>query len=150
MSNEKVSVLKALGAEVIRTPTEAAWDSPESHIGVAKKLNELIPNSHILDQYKNASNPLAHYEGTADEILYQCDGKVDVVVAGAGTGGTISGIAKKLKEALGDRSRSSAWTPTADPRAAARAQHEEASYLVEGIGYDFIPEVLDRSLWTSG
>jgi len=58
MSQEKVDVLKALGAEIIRTPTEAAWDAPESHIGVAARLNREIPNSHILDQYKNPSNPL--------------------------------------------------------------------------------------------
>jgi cystathionine beta-synthase len=63
-------------------------------------LNAEIPNSHILDQYKNPSNPLAHYEGTAEEILYQCEGKVDMVVLGAGTGGTITGIARKLKERL--------------------------------------------------
>lgn len=68
MSQEKVDVLKALGAEIFRTPTEAAWDSPESHIGVAKKLNEELANSHILDQYANPSNPLAHYETTAEEI----------------------------------------------------------------------------------
>ena len=85
MSQEKVDVLKALGAQIIRTPTEAAWDAPESHIGVAKKLNKEIPNSHILDQYANPSNPLAHYDGTAEEILAQTDGKVDLVVIGAGT-----------------------------------------------------------------
>ena len=100
MPDEKMNMLKALGAEIIRTPTEAAWDSPESHIGVAKKLRDQIPNSHILDQYSNPSNPLAHYEGTAEEILYQCDGKLDMIVCGAGTGGTISGIARKLKERL--------------------------------------------------
>jgi len=98
MSQEKVDVLKALGAQIIRTPTEAAWDAPESHIGVAKKLNKEIPNSHILDQYSNPSNPLAHYDGTAEEIIDQCGGKVDVVVLTAGTGGTITGIARKLKE----------------------------------------------------
>ena len=98
MSKEKVDVLKALGAEIVRTPTEAAFDSPESHISVARRLNAEIPNSHILDQYANPSNPLAHYEGTAEEIWRQCGGKVDMLVAGAGTGGTISGIAKKLKE----------------------------------------------------
>ena len=103
MSQEKVDVLKALGAEIIRTPTEAAWDSPESHIGVAKRLNKVaglvvacrtyisphtlhfravqeIPNSHILDQYGNPSNPLAHYDGTAEEIWEACEGKVDMVV----------------------------------------------------------------------
>jgi cystathionine beta-synthase len=89
MSKEKVDVLKALGAEIVRTPTEAAFDAPESHIGVAKRLNEELPNSHILDQYKNPSNPLAHYEGTAEEIIRQCDGRIDMLVAGAGTGGTM-------------------------------------------------------------
>lgn len=87
-----------MGAEIVRTPTEAAWDSPESHIGVAARLNREIPNSHILDQYKNPYNPIAHYDGTAEEILNQCDGKIDMVVVGAGTGGTIAGIARKLKE----------------------------------------------------
>ena len=89
MSKEKVDVLKALGAEIVRTPTEAAYDAPESHIGQAKKLNEEISNSHILDQYKNPSNPLAHYEGTAEEIIKQCNGQIDMLVAGAGTGGTM-------------------------------------------------------------
>ncbi|OAD02399.1 hypothetical protein MUCCIDRAFT_156518, partial [Mucor lusitanicus CBS 277.49] len=98
MSQEKVDVLKALGAEIIRTPTEAAWDAPESHIGVARKLRDEIPNAVILDQYGNPYNPVAHYDTTAEEILEQCDGKIDMLVAGAGTGGTISGIAQKLKE----------------------------------------------------
>jgi cystathionine beta-synthase len=98
MSKEKVDVLKALNAEIVRTPTEAAWDAPDSHISVAKRLQSEIPNSHILDQYSNVSNPNAHYYGTAEEIWTQCDGKVDMFVAGAGTGGTITGIARKLKE----------------------------------------------------
>jgi len=89
MSKEKVDVLKALGAEIVRTPTEAAFDAPDSHISVAKRLNEEIPNSHILDQYRNPSNPLAHYHGTAEEIWNQCDGRIDMLVAGAGTGGTM-------------------------------------------------------------
>ena len=91
MSKEKVDVLKALGAEIIRTPTEAAWDAPESHIGnwdiffdawigVARRLNKEIANSIIPDQYGNPNNPLAHYEGPAEEIIAQCDGKVDYVV----------------------------------------------------------------------
>ena len=69
MSQEKQVVLEALGAEIIRTPTEAAWDSPESHIGVARRLREVIPSSHILDQYANPSNPGAHADGTAREIM---------------------------------------------------------------------------------
>jgi cystathionine beta-synthase len=98
MSQEKVDVLKALGAEIIRTPTEAAWDAPESHIGVANRLLGEIPNSHILDQYSNTGNPMAHYEGTAEEIWEQCSGRVDMVVMAAGTGGTITGVGRRLKE----------------------------------------------------
>jgi cystathionine beta-synthase len=71
MSKEKVDVLKGLGAEIIRTPTEAAFDAPDSHISVARRLQEEIPNSHILDQYSNPSNPAAHYYGTAEEIIRQ-------------------------------------------------------------------------------
>ena len=70
MSDEKVNMLKGLGAAIVRTPTEAAWDAPESHIGVAAQLHKELPNSHILDQYKNPANPGAHYEGTAREILH--------------------------------------------------------------------------------
>ncbi|NWW85314.1 CBS synthase, partial [Rhynochetos jubatus] len=74
MSMEKVDVLRALGAEIVRTPTTARFDSPESHVGVAWRLKNEIPNSHILDQYRNASNPLSHYDTTAEEILQQCEG----------------------------------------------------------------------------
>src|SRR3954470_9780137 len=69
MSREKQVILEALGAEIIRTPTEAAWDAPESHIGVAKRLQKELPNAHILDQYSNPSNPKVHYDQTAREIL---------------------------------------------------------------------------------
>lgn len=100
MSQEKVDVLKGLGAEIIRTPTEAAWDSPDSHIGVARRLNSQIPNSWIPNQYDNPNNPLAHYYGTAEEIYAQCGGKIDMFVAGAGTGGTIAGVGKRLKELI--------------------------------------------------
>ena len=105
MSQEKVSVLKALGSEIVRTPTEAAWDSPESHIGVARRLEKEIPGAVILDQYGNENNPLAHEFGTAVEIVQQVENagrKVDVVVAGAGTGGTVSGIAKGLRKVWKD------------------------------------------------
>ncbi|KAJ2955460.1 hypothetical protein NQZ79_g8543 [Umbelopsis isabellina] len=146
MSQEKVDVLKALGAEIIRTPTEAAWDSPESHIGVAKKLRDSIPNAVILDQYGNPYNPIAHYDTTAEEILNACDGQVDMLVAGAGTGGTISGIARKLKERCPN-----VKIVGVDPHGSILAVPESLntvtdSYQVEGIGYDFIPEALDRSL----
>ncbi|KAI8579824.1 hypothetical protein K450DRAFT_240521 [Umbelopsis ramanniana AG] len=146
MSQEKVDVLKALGAEIIRTPTEAAWDAPESHIGVAKKLRDSIPNAVILDQYGNPYNPIAHYDTTAEEILASCDGQVDMLVAGAGTGGTISGIARKLKEKCPN-----VKIVGVDPHGSILAVPESLntttdSYQVEGIGYDFIPEALDRSL----
>lgn len=148
MSQEKVDVLKALGAEIIRTPTEAAFDSPESHIGVAKRLQQTIPNAHILDQYGNPSNPLAHYDGTAEEIWEGTGGKVDVVVMTAGTGGTITGIARKLKE-----KNPHVIIVGVDPKGSILAEPDALndekrlqSYAVEGIGYDFIPAVLDRSL----
>ncbi len=142
MSREKQVVLEALGAEIIRTPTEAAWDAPESHIGVAKQLEKIIPNSHILDQYSNEDNPLAHYHGTGLEICEQTDRKVDIAVISAGTGGTISGISKRLKEEIPN-----VKIVGVDPVGSILAGPGEiGSYKVEGIGYDFIPDVLDRTL----
>lgn len=147
MSNEKVSVLKALGAEIVRTPTEAAWDSPESHIGVAKRLEKEIPNAVILDQYSNENNPDAHEYGTGEEIWEQSGGKVDYLVAGAGTGGTITGIAKSLRKHNPDIK-----IVAADPKGSILAVPESlndtgvGSYQVEGIGYDFVPEVLNRDV----
>ena len=142
MSQEKQVVLEALGAEIIRTPTEAAWDAPESHIGVARRLHEVIPNSHILDQYANPSNPAAHEEGTGREIIAQTGGKFDAVVMTAGTGGTLSGVARVIK-----REVPSAQIIGVDPEGSLLAGPSEIkSYKVEGIGYDFIPDVLDRSL----
>ncbi|CAM4425424.1 unnamed protein product [Caretta caretta] len=147
MSMEKVDVLRALGAEIVRTPTTARFDSPESHVGVAWRLKNEIPNSHILDQYRNASNPLAHYDTTAEEILQQCEGKIDMLVVGAGTGGTITGVARKLKEKCPD-----CQIIGVDPLGSILAEPEElnktdkTTYEVEGIGYDFVPTVLDRSV----
>lgn len=147
MSAEKVMVLRALGAEIVRTPTSATWDSPESHISVAQRLNKQLPNSIILDQYRNPGNPLAHYDTTAEEIIQQCGGKVDMVVLGAGTGGTISGIGRKMKEHWPD-----CQVVGVDPEGSILAEPEELNktnvtyYEVEGTGYDFIPTVLDRSV----
>ncbi|CAF1398866.1 unnamed protein product [Rotaria magnacalcarata] len=147
MSKEKVDVLRALGAEIIRTPTSASFDSPESHIGVAHRLKMKIPNSHILDQYRNPYNPIAHYDSTADEILEACNGKVDMIVAGAGTGGTLTGLSRKLKEKCPN-----CIVVGVDPEGSILALPESLNntgtsfYEVEGIGYDFIPTVLDRSL----
>ena len=142
MSREKQVVLEALGAEIIRTPTEAAWDAPDSHISVANDLQKTLPNAHILDQYTNPANPGAHYNFTAEEILRDLDNKVDMVVVGAGTGGTISGIAKKIKEKCPN-----AVIVGADPVGSILAGPDTVgSYMVEGIGYDFIPDVLDDTL----
>ena len=142
MSKEKQIALEALGAEIIRTPTEASFDDPESHIGVAKKLNKEIPNSHILDQYANPSNPDAHYKGTAEEIIEDFGTNLDMVVIGVGTGGTITGVAKKLKEKIPNIK-----IIGADPVGSILGGGTEIKpYLVEGIGYDFFPEVLDNSL----
>ena len=142
MSREKQVALEALGAEIVRTPTEAAWDSPESHIGVAKRLKEILPNAHILDQYSNPDNPDAHYEGTGKEIVEQTGGKLDAMVMTAGTGGTITGVARRLKEEIPD-----CQIIGVDPVGSILAGPEPIqTYKVEGIGYDFIPDVLDRSL----
>lgn len=147
MSTEKVDALKALGATIIRTPTEASFDSPEGLIFVAQKLQKEIPDSVIMDQYRNVGNPLAHYDGTAEEILYQMENKVDMVVCGAGTGGTVCGIGRKIKDKL-----PSCEVVAADPEGSILslpAELNETSvnfYEVEGIGYDFVPTVLDRSV----
>ena len=142
MSKEKQIALEALGAEIIRTPTEAAFDDPESHIGVAKELQSEIPNSHILDQYANPSNPQAHYDGTAQEILDDFGTDLHMVVMGVGTGGTITGVAKRLKEEIPD-----IIIVGADPVGSILGGGSEVkTYQVEGIGYDFFPDVLDNSL----
>jgi cystathionine beta-synthase len=142
MSREKQVVLEALGAEIIRTPTEAAWDAPNSHIGVARQLQKILPNAHILDQYSNPDNPAAHYEGTGEEIWRQTGGKFDYCVMTAGTGGTITGVARKLKE-RNPKVRIIGVDPIGSILA---GPGPIGTYKVEGIGYDFIPDVLDRSL----
>ncbi|MFL3004825.1 MAG: cystathionine beta-synthase [Candidatus Neomarinimicrobiota bacterium] len=142
MSQEKQIALEALGAEIIRTPTDVRFDDPTSHIGVAKKLKNKIANSHILDQYGNQSNPEAHYYGTAQEILDDFGKDLDMVVMGVGTGGTITGVAKRLKEELPEIT-----IIGADPVGSILGGGDKVKpYLVEGIGYDFFPDVLDNSL----
>lgn len=148
MSAEKVSVLKALNATIIRTPTQAAFDSPESHIGVARRLVKEIPNAHILDQYGNLDNPRAHEFGTAEEIWEQTEGKITAVIAGAGTGGTITGIANGLHKHNKDIK-----IIAADPQGSILAlpsmlndDQKDTPYKVEGIGYDFIPDVLNQKI----
>ena len=142
MSHEKQVVLEALGAKIYRTPTEAAWDSPESHISLAKKLQKEIPNSHILDQYANPANPSAHYHTTAQEIIDDMGEDLAMAVIGVGTGGTITGVAKKLKEYNSD-----IQIIGVDPIGSILGGGTEVKpYFVEGIGYDFFPKVLDNDL----
>ena len=142
MSHEKQAVLERLGATIYRTRTEAAWNDPDSHISLARQLHQQIPNSHLLDQYANQDNPNAHYHGTAQEIIDDFGPDLDMVVAGVGTGGTITGIARRLKE----------YNPAikiigVDPIGSILGGGDEIKpYHVEGIGYDFFPEVLDNTL----
>ncbi|XP_049877696.1 cystathionine beta-synthase-like [Pectinophora gossypiella] len=144
MSDEKVNTILALGAEVVKTPTDVHSDDPESNIQVAKRLSQEIKGSVILDQYNNPHNPLAHYDGTAEEILWATDGKVDMVVMGAGTSGTISGTSSKIKKECPE-----CIIVGADPYGSILAKPAEKNksnvtyYEVEGIGYDFFPDVLD-------
>ncbi|KAG5683863.1 hypothetical protein PVAND_013125 [Polypedilum vanderplanki] len=146
-SDEKVNALKAFGAEIIRTRTEAKFDEPDSLVAVAQRLQKEIPNSVILNQYTNCGNPLAHYDGTGSEILYQLDGKVDMVVLGAGTGGTITGVGRRIKEECPN-----CKIIGVDPEGSILAQPDSLNktdvvvFDVEGIGYDFIPTVLDRDI----
>lgn len=158
MSLEKEAALRALGAEVVRTPTEAAWDSPESHIGVAQKLQREIPGGIILDQYGNVNNPLAHEYTTGPEIIEAVtstpattdkpsSGKVDALIAGAGTGGTITGLSRAIKKTH----NKACIIVGVDPKGSILAVPDSlntadvgAQYIVEGIGYDFIPDVLSR------
>lgn len=159
MSTEKQNVLNGLGAQVpvkiqtnqvIRTPTEAHMDSPESLFGVAKRLKSEIPGSVILDQYSNPSNPMAHYDGTAQEILDQTNGHLTAVIIAAGTGGTVTGIGRKIRECRPD-----VKIVAVDPYGSILAVPAElnatdvTTYKVEGIGYDFIPRVLDRVIQIS-
>jgi len=138
MSQEKQVVMEALGAEIVRTPTEAPHDSPESLLGVAARLNQEIDNSIIPDQYKNPNNPDAHYHGTGAEIWEDFGDTLDLCVLSAGTGGTIAGVAKYLKE-----KNPKIKIVGIDPEGSILGGREEVkTYYVEGIGYDFIPDVL--------
>merc|ERR1711957_830092 len=153
MSGEKVNTLKCLGAEILRTPTEAAWDAEDSHIFLSARLAKDL-GGHVLDQYKNPGNVLAHYEDTAEEIVEQTGGKLDYMIVSAGTGGTMTGIAKKLKEKIPgvqivgvDPYGSILAVPDSLNDGSARTgQKRLTGYHVEGIGYDFQPTVLDGSL----
>ncbi len=149
-SKEKIDILKAMGAEVYICPTNVSPEDPESYYSVAKRLNEEIPNSFYPNQYDNLSNKLAHYESTGPEIWKQTDGKITHFIVGVGTGGTISGIAKFLKE---KNSKIKIWG--VDSYGSVYKKYHETgefdeneiySYVTEGIGEDILPENVDFEL----
>lgn len=141
MSSEKINLLKAYGAEVVITPTSVPPDSPESYNGVAERLAKEIPGVYRPHQFENLNNPLAHYRTTGAEIWSDTNGEIDVFVAGMGTGGSISGIAKYLKE-----QNPNIAIVGADPEGSILSGDSPKSYKVEGIGEDFIPKTFNRQL----
>ena len=144
MSSEKIDLLKAFGAKVIITPSNVPPDHPASYVKVAERIVRETPNAFMPNQYTNPSNPSAHYQTTGPEIWKQTDGNIDVLVAGMGTGGTISGTAKYLRE-MNPRIR----VVGVDPEGSMlhhwfnKTAGEYHSYRIEGIGEDFMPSTLE-------
>ena len=137
-SQEKQMLLRALGAKIINTPRE------EGMLGAWKKAEEIrstIPDAVTLEQFKNPSNPLAHYETTGKEIYDELSGNIDYLVAGAGSGGTYSGVVKYLKE-----KNSRIVGVLADPVGSTMGGGEHGDYDIEGIGNDFIADTMDMTL----
>jgi cystathionine beta-synthase len=144
MSQEKISTLRAYGAEVVITPTAVDHDSPESYYSVSDRLAEEIPGGFKPDQYSNGSNPEAHYKTTGPELWEQTGGEVDAIVVSVGTGGSISGIGRYFKERKPD-----VLIVGADPEGSVFTEddlHPTHPYLVEGIGKDTWPSTLDPSV----
>ncbi|XP_055326643.1 cystathionine beta-synthase-like [Sitodiplosis mosellana] len=147
ISQDKEATMKLLGAKIVRTPNGKAHEDPESVFEVAKRLNREISNSIVLDQFVNCANPLAHYDATGEEILQQCDGHVDMVVVGTGTGGSITGISRKVKEQC-----QNCEIIGADPVGSTLALPESinktdvTTWEVEGIGYTYVFDTLHRQL----
>lgn len=141
MSEDKVNLLKAYGAEVVITPTSVSPDSPQSYNSVADRLAREIPNAFRPGQFTNPINPEAHYFTTGPEIWNDLNGNIDVFVAGMGTGGTISGVGKFLKER-----NPKIKVVGADPEGSILSGDTPKSYKVEGIGEDFIPLTFNRQV----
>jgi cystathionine beta-synthase len=141
MSREKIDLLRAYGAEVVIAPTDVAPESPQSYYRVADRLTEEIPGAFQPNQYHNPANPQTHYETTGPEIWRQTAGRVTHLVAGVGTGGTISGIARYLREQNPDIT-----VVGADPVGSIFSGDEVHPYLVEGVGEDFWPTTYDPSV----
>ncbi len=141
MSREKIALLRAYGAEVVVCPTAVPPDSPESYYSVSDRLAEEIHGAYKPDQYTNEANPTAHYETTGPEIWEQTEGELDALVLSVGTGGTISGTARALRERRPDL-----LVVAADPEGSIYSSATVHPYLVEGIGEDFWPSTFDRTL----
>ena len=138
VSSEKVSLLEAYGAEVVVCPVGVAPDDPRSYYSTAERLVNEVPNAYRPNQYRNQANPKAHYESTGPEIWEQTKGKVTHFVAGAGTGGTITGVGRFLKE-----QSSTVQIIAADPMNSVYSGGDGRPYLVEGVGEDFWPDTYD-------
>ncbi len=141
MSKDKIRLLKSYGAEVVIVPTKVAPDSPLSYNGVAERLARELPGAYRPHQFENPHNPMAHYMGTGPEIWEDSSGMVEVFIAGMGTGGTISGVSKYLKEKNPDIE-----IVGADPQGSILSGDSPKSYMVEGIGEDFIPRTFNRQI----
>jgi cystathionine beta-synthase len=144
MSQEKISMLRAYGAEVVICPTAVPPDSPESYYSVSDRLAEEIPGGFKPDQYSNMANPEAHYLHTGPEIFEQTGGEIDAIVISVGTGGTISGVGRYFKER-----RPEVLIVGADPEGSVYTAQEERDvhpYLVEGIGKDTWPKTMDPAV----
>ena len=149
-SKEKMDILRAVGAKVEVCPTDVDPDDPRSYYSVSRRLSEEIPNSWFVNQYDNPSNSVAHYESTGPEIWEQTDGKITHLVVGVGTGGTISGTAKYLKE---QNTNIKIWG--IDTYGSVFKKYHETgefdeneiySYITEGIGEDILPSNVDFSI----
>jgi cystathionine beta-synthase len=141
MSAEKIALLKAYGAEVVITPTNVPPDSPESYNGVADRLAREVPGAWRPNQFANLANPDIHYHSTGPEIWDQTDGRITAFVAGVGTGGTISGVARYLKERKPD-----VKIIGADPEGSVLSGGTPRAWKVEGIGEDFVPRTFNSQL----
>ena len=140
-AGEKVAVLRAYGAEIVVTPTSVPPEHPDSYYSVSDRLAREIPGAFKPDQFSNANGPRSHYETTGPEIWRDTDGTITHFVAGVGTGGTITGTGRYLREA----SRGSVTVVGADPSGSIYSG-EVGSYLVEGVGEDFWPETFDPAV----
>jgi len=141
MSNEKISLLRAYGAEVVITPTGVAPDAPESYNGVADRLAREIPGAWRPNQFANMANPEIHYRTTGPEIWQQSEGRVTVFVAGVGTGGTLTGVARYLRE-----QNPEVKIIGADPEGSVLSGGSPKPWKVEGIGEDFVPKTFNSQL----